>query len=114
MFEPARHMFAPAIPATTPVFDAVEAAAVRLGAADPLSSLSHARSAIGRWLFGERRLPLANDRLEALRRLAVLLRHAQAPSPRQLSAARRAGVSDTQLQTLWSLFRGEGLDGCPA
>lgn len=111
MFAPARSIFT--VPQIMAVFDTVEAAAVRLGAADPLSSLG-ARSRIRRWLFGERRLPLANDRLEALRRLAVLLRHARAPSPRQLSAARNAGVSDAQLRTLWSLFRGDRLDGCAA
>jgi hypothetical protein len=107
MFAPARLAFASA-DAATPVFDAVEAAAVRLGAADPLSSLDSARSRLGRWLFGERRLPLANDRLEALRRLAVQLRHAQTPSPRQVSAARRAGVTDLQLHMLWTLFRATG------
>ncbi len=113
MFEPARPLSA--TPATaTPVFDAVEAAAVRLGAADPLSSLDSARSRLGRWLLGERRLPLANDHLEALRRLAVQLRHAQTPSPRQLKAARSAGVSDLQLHTLWTLFRTTGAARCAA
>lgn len=113
MFQPARPLFDPASPAT-PVFDAVEAAAVRLGAADPLSSLDRARSRVSRWLLGDRRLPLANDHLEALRRLVVLLRHAQTPSPRQLTAARSAGVSDLQLDTLSSLFRATGADRCAA
>jgi len=113
MFEPARRTFASA-DTTTPVFDAVEAAAVRLGAADPLSSLDNARSWMGRWLFGDRRLPLANDHLEALRRLVVQLRHAQTPSPRQLTAARSAGVSDIQLHTLWTLFRATGAERCAA
>ncbi len=113
MFEPARP-FCPSPDTATPVFDAVEAAAVRLGAVDPLSSLDSARSRLGRWLFGERRLPLANDHLEALRRLVVLLRHAQTPSPRQLTAARSAGVSDIQLHTLWTLFRAGGAQRCAA
>jgi len=113
MFEPARPAFASFEPAA-PVFDAVEAAAVRLGAADPLSSIETARSWVSRWLFGDRRLPLANDHLEALRRLVVQLRHAQTPSPRQLSAARDAGVSDIQLHTLWTLFRAGSADRCAA
>lgn len=113
MFAPAHLTFASPDTAT-PVFDAVEAAAVRLGAADPLSSLDSAGSRIGRWLFGDRRLPLANDHLEALRRLVVQLRHAQTPSPRQVSDARKAGVSDIQLHTLWTLFRASGADRCAA
>lgn len=113
MYQPARAAFATVTPAQ-PVFDAVEAAAVRLGAADPLSSLSRARSRLGRWLFGERRQPLANPHLEALRSLAVLFRHAQAPSQRQLTAARTAGVSELQLQMLWSLFRSDRSDACAA
>lgn len=113
MFQPARHAFVSVDPAA-PVFDAAEAAAVRLGAADPLSSLSGTRAKLGRWLFGNRRQPLANPRLEALRRLAVLLRHAHAPSPRQLDFARDAGVNESQLSTLWSLFRGDRFEGCAA
>lgn len=113
MFAPARQTFASPDTAM-PVFDAVEAAAVRLGAADPLSSLDSVRSRVGRWLFGDHRLPLANDHLEALRRLVVQLRHAQTPSPRQLAAARNAGVSDIQLHTLWTLFRATGALRCTA
>jgi hypothetical protein len=92
-----------------------EVAAVRLGASDPLSSLHGGRSRLMRWLLGRAdRLPLANPQLEALRRLAVLLGHARMPSRRQIDAALRAGVSELQLQTLWSLFRGDRSTGCPA
>lgn len=113
MFQPARTAFATVSPAQ-PVFDAVEAAAVRLGATDPLSSLRRARTRLGRWLFGKRHQPLANPRLEALRSLAVLFRHAQPPSPQQLIAARDAGVSEMQLQMLWSLFRRDRFRAYPA
>lgn len=114
MFQPARHAFTCDTPAA-PVFDAVEAAAVRLGASDPLSSVGGTRSRLSRWLFGaERRLPLANPQLEALRQVTVLLRHARVPSLGQLNAARRAGVSERQLCALWSLFRGEPGSACPA
>ncbi len=111
MFLPA----AAAFDAPVPVFDKAEAAAVRLGASDPLSSLNSGRSQVMRWLLGRAdRLPLANPQLEALRRLAVLLGHARLPSARQIDAALRAGVSELQLQTLWSLFRSDRPTGCPA
>ena len=111
-------MFLPAaadFTAISPVFDQAETAAVRLGASDPLSSLHAGRSRLMRWLLGRAdRLPLANPPLEALRRLAVLLGHARLPSPRQIDAALRAGVSELQLQTLVSLFRSDRPTGCPA
>ncbi len=52
--------------------------------------------------------------IDVLENDAVQLRHAQTPSPRQVSAARRAGVSDLQLHTLWTLFRASGAERCAA
>ena len=80
-----------------------ESLAVALGARDGISSL-HSDGRLARWsraLFGlGPRRPLADPRLESLRRLAVRLRLQPGRAAGEIEAARRAGYSDRQIAAI--------------
>lgn len=94
-----------AAPATVPEdLTAQEWQIVSLARTDGLQSLRapEKRGRLRRWIFGEEiNLSLANERLEALRRLAVeAWVKGYAVSPARLHDFRAAGFSDAQLELL--------------
>lgn len=91
-------------------FGAVEALAVWLGMRDEPATL-HAHGRIGTWVrellgLGPKR-PLADERLECIRRVTVSLKHGLRPQAvAEIESARRAGVSDAQIAALEARFLG--------
>jgi len=89
-------------------FGAVEALAVWLGMRDEPSTLRpHGR--VSKWVreligLGPKR-PLADERLESIRRLTVSLRHGLLrEAAEEIESARRAGVTEAQIAALEARF----------
>lgn len=94
-----------AISATVPVFDALEQMAILIGRNDPRFAIS-AKSAVGRslaFLFGiNAQNPLADPKLEALRRFAWSLRRRTRRTSAAVDAALAAGVARSKVDHLLS------------
>lgn len=99
----------PAAPALRPRLSALEWSVVALAAKDPLSSLrTPGRMAVAMGaLFGDRRRSaLADPRLEALRRIAVLSRHqGYTVAPTEIRAFVAAGFSEDQYELIVDSLR---------
>jgi hypothetical protein len=110
-FNPTRFdAFAGAVAAAEPVFSETEWTVIALARKDDLRSLRPA-SRLDRWLgwlFGTRPNPhLADGRLEALRRMAVLAwRRGWSLPPSEFEAFERAQFSPHHLETLFAAIRG--------
>lgn len=99
----------PAAPMPRPRLSALEWSVVALAAKDPLSSLrTPGRMAVAMGaLFGDRRRSaLADPRLEALRRIAVLSRHqGYTVAPTEIRAFVAAGFSEDQYELIVDSLR---------
>jgi len=91
-------------------FGAVEALAVWLGMRDEPATL-HAHGRVSTWFrellgLGPKR-PLADERLECIRRVTVSLKHGLRPqAAEEIESARRAGVTEAQIAALEARFHG--------
>lgn len=91
------------------VFDPFEMLALRLGAADSVATL-RTWPRLARWIelvFGiAPPAPLADPKLESLRRLAVRLRQSSpAFAAAEIASARMRGVSERQIATVAAFVR---------
>lgn len=100
--------------APSPEFGALESLAVWLGMRDDPATLrkqgwlmAWIRDVLG---FGPKR-PLADQRLESIRRLTVSLRFALITSAWEEALARRAGVTDSQIRALKNRLDGVATAG---
>ena len=93
----------PAPPKTAP-FESLELKVIRLAEADPVASIgapSRFAAFFERWFGFERPRPLADARLEALRRFAVLARVTGGQLPgEEIKRFLEAGFSHLQARTL--------------
>lgn len=100
--------------APSPEFGALESLAVWLGMRDDPATL-HKQGRLMAWIrdvlgFGPKR-PLADPRLESLRRLTVSLRFELITSAWEEAVARRAGVTDSQIRALKNRLDGVATAG---
>lgn len=96
------------------LFTDIERLAVRLGIHDPLPGSGAHRYLvrIGSWLFGTRGpQPLADQRLEALRLLAMSLRRRPSDATRAIENAGTAGIPAVQIQALLASQAGNRAPG---
>lgn len=101
----ARNPGAPVVLSADDKLTAIERTTIALSLGDPIASVKpqgrYARSGLAILLFGPRRtFVLANPRLEALRRYAILFRHADPEAAAAAEALREAGYSAGQIDEI--------------